>query len=325
MEENGEESGLKLSRPAHGENDIELRQLTKAYGNLVAVKDISFSVPKGIIFGLLGPNGAGKTTLVKTLTTLLKPTSGSARVGGYDILHEGAKIRSIIGVIPQENNLDRYLTARENLVLHAKMHGLKPQRYNPRIDELLSLMGLAERQNEFPNTFSVGMQRRLVVTRALVHDPQILFLDEPTTGLDPQAKRAIWDYFLSLKGKRTILLTTHNMEEADFLCDQVTIIDHGSPIASGTAAGLKEMAESSRFYEIEVGARAAEYVRLFQEMPFIDCLSHQNGIIELCLKKEGSLGSLIERIDTQDLKKITSRQPSLEDVFLKLTGRSLRA
>ncbi len=311
--------------PAHAENDIELRQLTKAYGNLVAVKDISFSVPKGIIFGLLGPNGAGKTTLVKTLTTLLKPTSGIAWVGGHDILHEGAKIRSIIGVIPQENNLDRYLTARENLVLHAKMHSLKPPQYNPRIDELLSLLGLTERQKDFPNTFSIGMQRRLVVARALVHDPQILFLDEPTTGLDPQAKRAIWDYFLSLKGKRTILLTTHNMEEADFLCDQIVIIDHGSPIASGTAAELKEMAESSWFYEIEVGARAEEYVRTFQKMPFIDCLSHQDGIIELCLKKEGSLGSLMERIDPRDLKKITSRQPSLEDVFLKLTGRSLRA
>lgn len=310
--------------PIAGENDIELRSLTKAYGDLVAVREISFAVRKGIIFGLLGPNGAGKTTIVNMLTTLSKPASGSAWVGEYDILREAAKIRTLIGVVPQENNLDRYLTARENLVLHAKMHRMKPARYNPRIDELLSLLGLAERQKDFPNKFSTGMQRRLVVARALVHDPQILFLDEPTTGLDPQAKRAIWDYFLSLKGKRTILLTTHNMEEADFLCDQITIIDHGSPIASGTAAQLKEMAESSWFYEIEVGARGKEYLRKFRELPFIDCLSLQDGIISVCLKKEGSLGSLVEQIDLQDLKKITSRQPSLEDVFLKLTGRSLR-
>jgi ABC-2 type transport system ATP-binding protein len=310
--------------PIAGENDIELRSLTKAYGDLVAVREISFAVRKGIIFGLLGPNGAGKTTMVNMLTTLSKPASGSAWVGGYDILREAAKIRTLIGVVPQENNLDRYLTARENLVLHAKMHRMKPARYNPRIDELLSLLGLAERQKDFPNKFSTGMQRRLVVARALVHDPQILFLDEPTTGLDPQAKRAIWDYFLSLKGKRTILLTTHNMEEADFLCDQITIIDHGSPIASGTAAQLKEMAESSWFYEIEVGARGEEYLRKFRELPFIDCLSLQDGVISVCLKKEGSLGSLVEQIDLQDLKKITSRQPSLEDVFLKLTGRSLR-
>jgi ABC-2 type transport system ATP-binding protein len=245
-------------------------------------------------------------------------------VGGYDIDQEGPRIRSLIGVVPQENNLDRYLTARENLILHAKMHSLKSSQYNPRIDELLSLLGLTDRQKDFPNTFSIGMQRRLVVARALVHDPQILFLDEPTTGLDPQAKRAIWDYFLSLKGKRTLLLTTHNMEEADFLCDQITIIDHGSPIASGTAKELKEMAESSWFYEIEVGARAEEYVRAFEKMPFVDCLSLQDGVISVCLKKEGSLGNLVEQIQLQDLKKITSRQPSLEDVFLKLTGRRLR-
>jgi ABC-2 type transport system ATP-binding protein len=313
-----------FSMPSRGESDIELHHLTKVYGSLVAVKDISLAVPKGIIFGLLGPNGAGKTTLVKMLTTLLKPASGSASVGGLDILHEGAKIRTLIGVVPQDNNLDRYLTARENLILHARMHRMKPREYNPRIDEILTLLGLLERQKEFPNTFSIGMQRRLVVARALVHDPQILFMDEPTTGLDPQAKRAIWDYFLSLKGKRTILLTTHNMEEADFLCDQITIIDHGSIIASGTATEIKEMAESSWFYEIEVGARADEYARVFAKMPFVECLSLQDGVISVCLKKEGSLGSLVEQIDLQDLKKINSRRPSLEDVFLKLTGRSLR-
>jgi ABC-2 type transport system ATP-binding protein len=185
-------------------------------------------------------------------------------------------------------------------------------------------MGLVERQKDFPNKFSTGMQRRLVVARALVHDPQILFLDEPTTGLDPQAKRAIWDYFLSLKGKRTLFLTTHNMEEADFLCDEITIIDNGAPIASGTSSQVKEMVENSWFYEIEVAAKAEEYVRAFQKMPFIECVSHQDGVIQVCLKKEGSLGALVEQIDLKDLKKINSRQPSLEDVFLKLTGRRIR-
>ena len=313
-----------LPMPFPGEIEIQLDGLTKAYGSLVAVKSISFQVARGIIFGLLGPNGAGKTTLVNMLTTLLRPTSGSARVGEYDIHHRGLEIRRIIGVVPQDNNLDRYLTARENLVLHARMHRMKPSEFNPRIDELLSLLGLAERQKDFPNTISGGMQRRLTVARALVHDPRILFLDEPTTGLDPQAKRAIWDYFLSLKGKRTLFLTTHNMEEADFLCDQVTIIDHGSVIASGTTAQLKEMSESSWFYEIEVAGEAEEYFRKFQEMPFVECLSRQDGVISVCLKKEGTLGNLVEQINLKDLKKITSRQPSLEDVFLKLTGRSLR-
>jgi ABC-2 type transport system ATP-binding protein len=163
-----------------------------------------------------------------------------------------------------------------------------------------------------------------VVARALVHDPQILFLDEPTTGLDPQAKRLIWDYFLSLKGKRTLFLTTHNMEEAEFLCDQITIIDNGSSIASGTSAKLKEMAESSLSYEIEVYSRAEDYLQAFQRLPFIESSSLNDGQIEVCLKKEGSLGDLVEQVNPRDLKRISSRQPSLEDVFLKLTGRRLR-
>jgi ABC-2 type transport system ATP-binding protein len=306
------------------ENEIELRNVTKVYGRLVAVQEVSFAVPQGIVFGLLGPNGAGKTTLVNILTTLLHPTSGLAFVGGHDVVREAARIRSLIGVVPQENNLDRYLTARENLILHAKMHRMPPSSYQRRIDELLDLMGLSARQKDFPNKFSTGMQRRLVVVRALVHDPRILFLDEPTTGLDPQAKRMIWDYFLSLKGKRTIFLTTHNMEEADFLCDQITILDHGSPIVSGTSSQLKEMAASAWFYEIEVAGRAEEYLQAFQRLPFIESASLQDGVIQVCLKKEGKLGSLVEQIDLRDLRKISSRQPSLEDVFLKLTGRKLR-
>jgi ABC-2 type transport system ATP-binding protein len=306
------------------ENEIELRQVSKAYGNLLAVRDVSLTIPKGVVFGLLGPNGAGKTTLVNILTTLLRPTSGSASVGGYDVVHDAAKVRSLIGVVPQENNLDRYLTARENLILHAKMHKMNPSSYHRRIDELLSLMELTERQKDFPDQFSTGMQRRLIVARAIVHDPQILFLDEPTTGLDPQAKRAIWDYFLSLKWKRTLFLTTHNMEEADFLCDRISIIDNGSPIASGTSSQLKEMGESTRSYEIEVAGKAEEYVSAFRRLPFIESSSLQDGVIQVRLKKEGSLGALVEKIDLKDLQKISSRPPSLEDVFLKLTGRRLR-
>jgi ABC-2 type transport system ATP-binding protein len=305
------------------EKEIEIRQVTKRYGTLVAVKDVSLTIPQGMVFGLLGPNGAGKTTLVNILTTLLKPSSGSASVGGYDVVKDGARVRSLIGVVPQENNLDRYLTARENLIFHAKMHAMSPSSYNRRVDELLSLMGLAARQKDFPNKFSTGMQRRLVVSRALVHDPQILFLDEPTTGLDPQAKRLLWDYFLSLKGKRTLFLTTHNMEEAEFLCDQITIIDNGSPIASGTPTQLKEMTEDSWFYEIEV-AKPEEYLQIFRGLPFVATSSLQDGEIQVALKKGGTLGNLVEQIKPQDLKKISSRQPSLEDIFLKLTGRGIR-
>jgi len=305
------------------EKEIEINQVTKRYGTLVAVKEVSLTIPQGMVFGLLGPNGAGKTTLVNILTTLMKSTSGSASVGGYDVVKDGARVRSLIGVVPQENNLDRYLTARENLIFHAKMHAMRPSSYNRRVDELLSLMGLAERQKDFPNKFSTGMQRRLVVARALVHDPQILFLDEPTTGLDPQAKRLLWDYFLSLKGKRTLFLTTHNMEEAEFLCDRITIIDHGSPIASGTPPQLKEMAEDSWFYEVEV-AKPEEYLQVFLALPFVATSSLQDGQIRVALRKGATLGNLVEQIKPQDLKKLSSRQPSLEDIFLKLTGRGLR-
>ncbi len=311
-----------ISQP--GENAIELQKITKVYGSLKAVQDITFDVPRGTVFGLLGPNGAGKTTLVKILTTIFQPTSGSATVGGYDVIRQPTQVRSLIGVVPQENNLDRYLTARENLILHAKMHRLPRSRYQKRIDQLLSLLNLADRQKDFPNTFSVGMQRRLVVARAFIHDPQILFLDEPTTGLDPQAKRLIWDVFLSLKGKCTLFLTTHNMEEADFLCDRILILDQGVPIASGTSRELKEIVEDRRFYEIEVAARGEEYHRGLRLLPFVESASFQDGLIQVSLKREGSLGQLIEQFNLQDLKKIIARQPSLEDVFLKLTGRGLR-
>ncbi len=305
------------------EDEIIIKQVTKRYEELTALRDVSLSVSRGMIFALLGPNGAGKTTLVKILTTLMKPTSGSACVGGHDVVKDGARVRSLIGVVPQENNLDRYLTARENLIFHAKMHRMNPSTYHQRIDQLLSLMGLADRQKEFPNKVSTGMQRRLVVARALVHDPRILFLDEPTTGLDPQAKRLLWDYFLSLKGKRTLFLTTHNMEEAEFLSDRITIIDHGSPIASGTSAQLKETADTAWKYEIEL-AHPEEYVARFQELPIVERSSIQDGQIEVLLKKGGTLGGLVESINPRDLKRISSRQPSLEDVFLKLTGRDLR-
>ena len=212
---------------------IILQGITKTYGELKAVDNFSLEVEQGGIFGLLGPNGAGKTTLIRILTTLLRPTAGTAFVEGRSVLTEGKEVRRLIGVVPQENNLDRYLTARENLVLHARMHGMHPADYNAAIDELLELTGLSGRQHDFPDTYSGGMQRRLVVARALVHKPQVLFLDEPTTGLDPQSRRAVWEYIQSLRTKMTIFLTTHYMDEADLLCDRIVIMDHGKTLVDG--------------------------------------------------------------------------------------------
>src|SRR6185369_260282 len=218
---------------------ITLKDITKSYGSFTAVDRFSLQVERGTVFGLLGPNGAGKTTLIKILTTLMKPSAGDAAVEGFSVLSAGREVRRVIGVVPQENNLDRYLTARENLILHGRLHGMRPAAYNPRIDQLLELTGLAGRQHDFPDTFSGGMQRRLVVARALVHNPRVLFLDEPTTGLDPQSRRAVWDYIEQLKESKTIFLTTHYLEEADALCDRIVIMDNGRVLVDGTAAELK--------------------------------------------------------------------------------------
>ena len=227
---------------------IKTESLTKQYGELSALVSFDLEVTKGSIFGLLGPNGAGKTTLIRILTTLMRPSSGKAWVEGFDTLTRGQDIRKLIGVVPQENSLDRYLTARENLELNARLHGMAGADYKKRIDELLELFGLAGRQNDFPDTFSGGMQRRLVVARALINRPSILFLDEPTTGLDPQSRHAVWDYVKSLAGSMTIFLTTHYLEEADLLCERIAIMDRGRLITQGSAAELKERLTGGSLY-----------------------------------------------------------------------------
>lgn len=220
---------------------IVVEDLHKHYGATRALDGLTFKIEKNKITSLLGPNGAGKTTLVKVLTTIAKPTSGRAWVGGFDVIKNDLEVRRMIGVVPQINNLDVYLTAMENLILHAKMHFMTRRVYMKRIEEALKFMGLYERRHDYPETYSSGMQRRLIIARAMIHEPQILFLDEPTTGLDPQSRRAVWDYIEKIKHRITILLTTHYMEEADYLSDRVMIIDHGKIIADGTSGQLKQM------------------------------------------------------------------------------------
>jgi ABC-2 type transport system ATP-binding protein len=305
-------------------NAISLRSITKFFNGLRAVENFSLDVERGIIFGLLGPNGAGKTTLIKILTTLMRPTSGNALVEGHDVMAEGKSVRGIIGVVPQENNLDRYLTARENLVLHARMHGIPAREYNPRIDQLLELTGLGGRQHDFPDTFSGGMQRRLVAIRALVHNPLVLFLDEPTTGLDPQSRRALWDYIQSLRTKMTIFLTTHYMDEADALCDRIVIMDHGKALVDGTAAQLKEAFAHAHVYELEFRANADAYEEVLRTLPFVKTLARKGNSFMLELSDEESLKPLMDRIGSSDIKGICLQEPSLEDVFIELTGRKVR-
>lgn len=303
---------------------ISIRKIRKIYGDLVALDEISLEIEKGMLFGLLGPNGAGKTTLLKILTTLIQPTSGFAYIAGYNVLTEGKKVRRLMGVVFQENNLDRHLTARENLILHAKMYGLPKAQYLPRIQELLRLTGLSTRQDEYPHRFSGGMQRRLAVARALVHKPKVLFLDEPTSGLDPQARRVLWDYLLSLKGEATIFLTTHHMEEAEELCDRIVIVDRGKILADGTSGQLKTLVEDSKTYEVEFKSRGEHYLRLITGLSFVESCRGENGRLVISLTHAEAVRSLITLLDLGDIRYLGIKEPSLEEVYLHLTGRDIR-
>ncbi|HOP41103.1 MAG TPA: ATP-binding cassette domain-containing protein [Geobacteraceae bacterium] len=305
-------------------NALAIENVTKLYGSLLAVDGISLGIRSGTIFGLLGPNGAGKTTLIKILTTLMRPTSGTATIEGYDIITHGRQVRELIGVVPQENNLDRFLTARENLALHARMHGMASRDYNPRIDELLKLIGLSGRQHDFPDTFSGGMQRRLVVARALIHKPRVLFLDEPTAGLDPQSRRILWDYIQSLRSTMTIFLTTHYMDEAEALCERIVIMDHGSTIVDGTAKELKERFAHSHRYVLEFRAHDDHYEEVLRSFPFIESFERTGKVFRLVLPAEEFLKPLMDAINSADIKRICLEEPSLEDVFIGLTGKQIR-
>jgi ABC-2 type transport system ATP-binding protein len=303
---------------------IYLQNITKLYGRIRAVDDFSLEVERGTIFGLLGPNGAGKTTLINILTTLIRPSSGEAYIEGHSTHADAKAVRAIIGVVPQLNNLDRYITARENLVLHARMHGMAAAEYNRRIEELLELTGLSGRRNDFPDTFSGGMQRRLVVARALIHNPRVLFLDEPTTGLDPQSRRAVWDYIRALREKMTIFLTTHYMDEADTLCDRIVIMDKGKALVDGTAAMLKGGCNHNSIYEVEFRANADSYESILRTLPQVISLVREGSLFRMALDGEESIKPVLEKIGSADLRKLCLMEPSLEDVFIELTGKEVR-
>jgi len=304
---------------------IITRSLTKSYGDLTALDSFDLEVEQGSIFGLLGPNGAGKTTLIRILTTLMRQSSGDASIEGLDILRSGRAIRSMIGVVSQENSLDRYLTARENLELHARLHGMEKRDYSRRIDDLLELMGLAGRQKDFPDTFSGGMQRRLVIARALVHQPRLLFLDEPTTGLDPQSRRAVWDYVRSLSGSMTIFLTTHYLEEAEHLCDRIAIMDHGRLIAIGSTQELKDRLSGATVYDIEFAPHETDrYAALLGAMPCVVDISRMENKITVTLECWECVSEIVTALNGAPIRRISLQERTLEEVFISLTGEKVR-
>ena len=235
-------------------NPIEADRLTRRFGKTVADDAISFAVRPGETYGLLGPNGAGKTTLVRMLTTLLAPTSGTARVAGYDVVHQKGKVRASIGTVSQAETTDENLSVRENLSIHGKMYGLWGKRLSERIERRLRQVGLWEKRDQITRTLSGGMRRRLEIARGVLHSPHILFLDEPTTGLDPQSRRGVWEMLGDLKerdGSLAIILTTHAMDEANYLCDRVAILDQGRILCENSPAALKHELETGEKVELE--------------------------------------------------------------------------
>ena len=308
----------------HPSAAISVRSLCKRYGDLAALDDFTLEVERGSIFGLLGPNGAGKTTLIRILTTLMRQSSGEVSIEGLDPRRHGVEIRRLIGVVPQENSLDRYITARENLELHARLHGMDARLYRRRIDELLELMGLSGRQYDMPDTFSGGMQRRLVVARALLHEPRLLFLDEPTTGLDPQSRRAVWDYITSLAGRMTIFLTTHYLDEAEQLCDRIAIMDHGRLIAMGSSQELKDKLSGGTIYQIDFSDNVGLYAGMLRGMACVKDIEVLEQSVCVELECWECLSEVVSALNGAPVKRISLKERTLEDVFIDLTGKKVR-
>ncbi len=301
---------------------IEVENIVKRFGTLVAVDNISFNVARGEIFGFLGPNGAGKTTTINILCTLLTPSGGRAMLCGHDVVRQRSEVRRCIGLVFQEPTLDEYLTAEQNLRFHAYAYKVPREIREKRIDELLELLELSERRHNKVRTFSGGMKRRLEIARGLLHNPEVLFLDEPTLGLDPQTRRHIWDYILTLRKQNnlTIFLTTHYMDEAEN-CDRITIIDHGRIVALDTPDNLKDAMGGD-----VVTLKAEDNNAALQELKEKYGLSPivQNGTITFNIPQgEQFLPKLMGGFQSR-LLSIGIHRPTLDDVFIKLTGRTIR-
>jgi ABC-2 type transport system ATP-binding protein len=236
------------------ESEIHIENLTKKFEDITAVDNLSLEIEKGELFGLLGPNGAGKTTVIKTLCALLQPTSGSIRVGGVDVQKEAAKVKELIGVCPQDTAAYPFLSGRENVELFGNLHTMPKEKLKKNIEELFEKMSLTEDAGRRLGKYSSGMKRRINLVMALVHDPEIAFLDEPTVAMDPQSRHAVWDFIKELKQRgKTIILTTHYMEEAEELCDRIGIIDHGRLIALGSPKQLKDKFQAKDLEEVFIG------------------------------------------------------------------------
>src|SRR5215217_5130412 len=307
---------------------IEASELRKGYGEVQAIDGLSFPVAPGTIFGLLGPNGAGKSTTVKVLTTLARPDAGSARVAGHDVLREPADVRRRIGVVAQRSGVDRDLTGRENLRLQGHLQGLRGRALDDRVDHLLERFGLADAARRVARTYSGGMQRRLDIAMGLVHRPEVLFLDEPTTGLDPDVRAAMWQEIERLKADEglTILLTTHYMEEADRLASQVAIVDRGRVVAEGSPAELKASLRGDAVHvELEGGEANGNVHTALDGVPGLHEVLIEGRAVHARVEDGArAVPAVLAALDAHrvPVATVTVARPSLDDVYLRYAGRS---
>ena len=310
-------------------NAIDVEGLVRRFGDFVAVDGVSFQVRDDEIFGFLGPNGAGKTTTINMLCTLLRPSGGTARVNGFEVISQQDQVRQSIGLIFQDPSLDEQLTGRENMRFHAMLYDVSREEFKRRSDQLLAMVDLTEKSDELVRTYSGGMKRRLEIARGLLHQPRVLFLDEPTLGLDPQTRRHIWDYLRRLRAERgvTMFLTTHYMDEAEN-CDRIAIIDHGKIVAVDAPENLKALVGGDVITLWTSDAAAASLV--LREQHGLEPRQGPEG--QLILEADGG-EALIPRLISGfangkrrvEVNSVNLRRPTLEDVFIKLTGRAIRS
>jgi ABC-2 type transport system ATP-binding protein len=313
------------------ESLITVQDLTKAFGDFVAVDDISFDIKKGEIFGLLGPNGAGKSTTIRMLSTLTRPTKGSATIGGFDIVKQDNEVRKLIGIVSEKMIMYNRLTARENLWFFGNLFGMPREELNTRIEELLELVQLTKWSKAQVGTFSTGMKQKMNIIRALLNMPQVLFLDEPTLGLDPQSTVEIREFIRKLNREHntTILITTHMMTEADLLCDRIGIIDHGKIVALDTSTNLKNSISGANttILTLEISNLTPDLLTTVRALECVETVSQENSShLKIHAHGEDAFDNIIDAVRAKkaNVVSIQNIQPTLEDVFLHITGREVR-
>ena len=309
--------------------DVEVENLTKRFGDFTAVDALSFSVEHGEVFGLLGPNGAGKSTLIRMLTTLVPPTSGTARVNGFDIVHEANAVRQSIGVIPQAMTSDLDLSAQENMSIFAKLYGIPREKRLRTIKQLLKEVDLEKWADKPVKMFSGGMRRRLEIARGLVHEPKLFFLDEPTTGLDPVSRVAVWEMLTRLKSERdlTILVTTHYMDEADKLCDRIAIIDHGKLVALDSPLKLKASIPGKNVLEVSFTGAPQNWMATLESLPDVAEVMADENIYRISSHNgPRTTVAVLEaaRDANATVNSLSVQSTTLDDVFVHYTGHQLR-